>query len=216
MPDIAAALSKSPLFTGLPVDPALFRTREFAKNQLLPAELDGEAALALIVAGRVQVYSGTGADAVQLSTLGPGECLGVSTIFSGRELTTVPRCDQRTTAAFLTRGSFLGLLQAHPELFLRYATLCNEKISYLTARIAFLTMPSCRSRLVRYLLQNEDDAHIVRLPTSKERFAKALGTSRASLFRELALLTEQGLVLVEGRCIHILREDLLDAILLDT
>ena len=208
------AFRQSSLFSDCPPEKISCTSLHFTKGSRVPGSLMGEAAVGMVVQGCVQVYSSGTADArVNLSTLRPGDCFGISTIFIAEELTTLLVCDRQTTVAYLTRQTFMSLLQEYPQMFVRYACICNQKITYLTRKIELLTAPSCRARLAGYLWEHKDSTGQVLLERSKEQLAHMLGVSRASLFRELQFLTSAGILAVENRKICILQPKALQAIL---
>lgn len=202
--ELMAAFARSELFAGCNPEHTVCRVRHFRKGSPVPGRLEGRPAIGVVVQGRVQVYStcvdGT---SVNISTLRPGESFGISNIFSGEEHATVLLCDRSTAVAYITRDRFMELLQADPAITIRYAVLCNRKLQYLTRKIEFLTMPTCRARLCGYLLKNRGEDDQVRLEGSKEQLASVLGVSRASLFRELRHLAEQGYISAQGKVIRI-------------
>ena len=204
--DINKALGQSSLFAGFTIDTNTFAIITLEKGQSVPCTHNGEAALALIVSGLVRVYDSQNCSVI-LSTLKPGDCLGISNIFSGMQLSTLPRCVRRTKVALLTRCDFFAMLRADPGLYEQYAILCNQKISYLTEKLAMLTTPLCRERIASYLLQHASANNLVCLECSKETLASVLGVSRANLYRELKLMSQNGIITVNGRKICIIKPE---------
>lgn len=203
-PEVVHAFGRSELFACCDPGKLALSLRRFSKNSAVPNAPGNEPAVGLVVRGRVQVYSvcvdGT---AVNLSTLRPGDSFGISNIFSEDELSTILVSDRDTAVAYIPQDSFYSLLEQHPQMLRRYLALCNRKIHYLTKKIEFLTTPSCKARLISYLLKNRRE-NLVRLDCSKEQLAQMLGVSRASLFRELKGLCDDALIRVEGRRIELL------------
>ena len=200
---VTTALEQSDLFAGFSVNAGSFELLRLEKGEIVPCVHGGETALALVISGLVQVYDSPGGGVI-LSILKPGDCLGVSNVFSGMQLSTMPVCARRTVVGMLSRRNFFEMLRADPGLYEKYAIICNQKISYLTERLALLTTPSCRERIESYFLRNSDDDNTVRLSCSKEVFAGILGVSRANLYRELSLMKQEGVIAVSGREIHLL------------
>jgi hypothetical protein len=156
------ALARSELFAACDPQRVVCRVQFFAKNSRIAAGLEKEPAVGLIVRGKVLVYSwGLDGKAVGLSTLKLGESFGISNILTGEELTTMLISGGQTAIAYIPKRCFLELLEHTPGMMLRYATLCNQKLRYLTEKIAFLAIPSCRARL----------ATPSKAPTSTRRWA---------------------------------------------
>lgn len=74
----------------------------------------------------------------------------------------------------------------------RYARFLNGRIQFLLGRIRSLTPAPAQLKLASWLQTGQKDGRI-KLP-SKIMLAKALGMSRATLFRELATLEERKLL----------------------
>lgn len=198
------ALEASPLFSCCEPGQVEYTLKSFSKGSNAPNTPGGDMAVGLITRGRVQVYSicedGT---TVNLSSLNPGDCFGISNLFNEDEMATTLICDTKTSIAYISKDHFLNLLSMYPEVLMRYASLCNNKINYLIKKIGLLTMSSCRARLAGYLLRSRD-GDTVHLGVSKERLAAVLGVSRASLFRELRWLSESALIRADGKDISLL------------
>ena len=200
------ALQQSELFKKCIPEQVACQTKRFERNCRIPARLDIEPAIGMVVRGRVQVYSiSPDGTAVNLSALEVGECFGISNIFSGEDLNTVLMSDLATTVAYISRSCFISLLEQTPEMMIGYATLCNRKLKFLTEKIELLIIPSCRGRLSAFLLSNNDGGSVM-LQVSKEQWARMLGVSRASLFRELRYLSKAGYINVRKNLIMITNE----------
>lgn len=201
-PSVRSAFGRNPLFTGIRPEETCCEVVHFQRDDRVMNSFGGEQAIGVVVQGSVEVYSlcadGT---SINLNTHKTGDCFGIATIFTEEDLTTVLIARGRTTVAYVTRGKFMELLAVYPDLFVRYGCLCNEKITFLTSKIEFLTMPSCRARLAAYLMRNQDEKGRVKLDISKEQLARVIGVSRSSLFREIGRMRDEGLIETEGRTI---------------
>ena len=74
-------------------------------------------------------------------------------------------------------------------------------------------MQSGKKKLVQYLLEEPDKGRVFGKNVSRDELASILGISRASLFRELAGLTKQGLIALRDGEIYLLKPDELEEIL---
>lgn len=209
-----AMLSKSPLFSGAALPPEKATVKKFSAGQIISDHLGSAAAVGLVVSGRVAVYAMAldGKD-VQLSTLPPGECFGICNLYAESELETVLCCAVATEILYFPKDAVLECMEKDPALAVKYAGLCNQKIQFLLQRIALLTMQSCRGRVIAYLLTQKDEKSQVVSMGSREDLARSLGVSRASLFRELALLQERGVLKTEGNVHTVLDQSKLENLL---
>ena len=150
---------------------------------------------------------------ILLSQLERGDCFGVVNLLTNTEFPTVLRCRTDTTLATMPKSRFLSVMEKNSELALRYARFCNRKMQFLIRRIEFLTMQSGKKKLVQYLLEEPRRGGRFGKNVSRDELASILGISRASLFRELAGLTKQGLIALRGSEICLLKPDELEQIL---
>lgn len=197
-------INQNSLFSGFDAGKVSFRMMSFPRGSIIPSSYMGEAAVGVLIKGRIQVFSiSVDGTAANISTLSPGDCFGISTIFTGNGLTTSLEADKDAEVAYITQKEFLELMASNPEYMVNYARLCNEKLQYLTKKIEMLVLPSCRARLAHYLLQNISAGSTVRLAVSKDHLAKTLCVSRASLFRELQVLSRLGFIEIDHKIIHV-------------
>ena len=211
--NLEQALKKNKLLSQCCSDDLPFSIAEYANGSRVSDTYNGEPSIGLVVLGSVNVYS-VSADGfrVCLTTHNVGDCFGVAAIFTGEGPNTVLECSQKTTIAYLSHANFINMLDSHPYLLKAYSLLLNQKIAFLTEKIEFLTMPSCRARLASYLLKNQDNGALD-LTISKEQLAQTIGVSRASLFRELGRMSEEGVISVRGRHIDLLNKENLQNII---
>lgn len=192
---IKAAVAACPLFSDCEFDENALVAQSFKRGDAVADTLDGEPVIGIIAKGRVGVYGvSPGESAVSLSSLGAGEAFGISNLFTEGALETRLCCRAPTDIVFIPKRAFLRQLGSDPALAERYMTLLNGKIRFLLRRIALLTAHSGRAKLVDYLLANVGADGMVRLGCSKAQLAALLGMSRAALFRELAVLSDGGLI----------------------
>lgn len=201
---IGEALAKSPLFSDCGFEERQFALCRFHRGDELCDEHEGVLSAGLIVSGRADVYSISpdGGETI-LSTLSIGDCFGISNLF-GQELVTRIICPIGCEAAFISKEAIRKKLLSDSVFAERYMRLLNNKITFLTTRVAILTAQSSRAKLAHYLISRCDSKNSVLLSCSKEQLAKSLDMSRAALFREFALLTKEGVISAEKDNVKIL------------
>jgi len=211
---IEKAWAASPLFSGCPLQDIPRNACRFRSGQMVSDHPKGEPSVGLVLSGRVDVYSVAidGRD-TQLNSLTFGECFGIGNLFMEGELPTVLRCMEETSLLYIAKEQIVKMLRRDREFSLRYAKLCNEKIQFLIRRIEHLTIQSCRSKVIAYLLAHLDNQGEVKLPYTREEWARYLGVSRAALFRELATLQEQGALAIRNNVFITAEKKLLERLL---
>ena len=202
---IKAAVSGSALFYDCAFAPEQLVCQSFKRGGIVTDMRDGQSVIGIIARGSVGVYGAILPQSdVNLSRLGVGDVFGVSNLFSQKPLETRLVCLERTDIVFVPKQAFVAMMAQNPALAERYMTLLNSKISFLLGRIALLTAHSGRAKLSEYLLNNADAENVVQLGCSKQQLAPLLGMSRAALFRELAALSQAGLIRVDKNRITLL------------
>lgn len=173
--------------------------RSFHAGQILRDRFCGESVVGLILEGIVEVYSVAvdGRD-VLLNLLHPGDCFGISNLFSEEEIKTVLRCKTQVKLRYLPKRELIALLENDAEAAMDYARHCSGKIQFLIRRIESLTISSARGKLIEYLLSEADEQGRVSPQCSREDLARRLGISRAALFRELSFLYGQEVIKTDG------------------
>lgn len=150
----------------------------------------------------------TAADGTRLTVthLGPGGIFGDVLSGSGTQKSPVT-----VTAAIPSRVLWIGfdrLLDApgapagaHGRLLRNFIALTADKYFALERRIALLTLPRLRDRLLQYLRTEAlpVPGGWVETPLTREALAVYLGCDRTALCRELSRLRDAGRLRVQGR-----------------
>lgn len=212
--EIKAAVEASPLLGGCNLPASGMQVKYCHKGQIVSDRQKNEEILGLIMDGSMDVYSiALDGREILLSRLEKGDCFGVINLLTKTELPTVLRCRTDTTLVIIPKCQLLSAMEKNSELALRYAGFCNKKMQFLIRRIEFLTMQSGKKKLVQYLLEVPGKGGRFGKNVSRDELASILGISRASLFRELAGLTKQGLIALRDGEIYLLKPDELEEIL---
>lgn len=212
--EIKAAVEASPLLGGCNLPASGMQVKYCHKGQIVSDRQKNEEILGLIMDGSMDVYSiALDGREILLSQLEKGDCFGGVNLLTKTELPTVLRCRTDTTLVIIPKCQLLSAMEKNSELALRYAGFCNKKMQFLIRRIEFLTMQSGKKKLVQYLLEVPGKGGRFGKNVSRDELASILGISRASLFRELAGLTKQGLIALRDGEIYLLKPDELEEIL---
>lgn len=160
--------------------------------------------LGILVCGQAWVYKQSGEDRVLMSVLEAGDITGAASLFS---------LQQEFTTAVVARGSVRMLLfsqQAVEQMLQQDFRLTRNFLTYLTGRIHFLThrlqdvsRTSAQQKLLGYLCQLAVEGQ-VQLTMGMTGLSQALSIGRASLYRAMEQLQEQGVLRREGKTIYLL------------
>lgn len=212
-------LQSCPLFSGLSaqgigallVPPA--HTVRFARDACLFAPGDTEKKLAILLEGSALVYKGDRHEKrLLMSRLKAGDILGMATLF-GRDAAFPSDviAERPSLALFLPKVWVLDAFSREPRLSTNYIALLSDRIGFLSRRIDILSVHDLPGRLYRVLCSFVDAQaphEPFSLPFSFTQLAQMLGVGRASLYRALDSLVQDGYITRHAREITLLsRED---------
>lgn len=202
---IIERLESTKLFKEELIKKEYIRTKQYKSGQFISDYFDDEYYVGVIDFGEVVVYciSSDGTE-VSMSSLTTGDVFGIANVFEESALESVLQCKTFTNVIFYPKKYFVEMLETDTSVCIQYAKYCNRKIQFLLNKVEFLMIQSCRVKVIEYLLQHEDESHMVALDCTKEELSKVLGISRAALYRELQYLSKCGCIEVSKRAFYVL------------
>ncbi len=205
-------LQECSLFAGLPQEymqqiAAIAVTKNYKKGESV--FFDGEEAdgFYLIANGKVKVFkmSFSGKEQI-LHIFGTGEPVGEVAVFHGKPFPASALCLEKSQLIFFPRDRFVDLVNANPAIAMNMLAILSFRLRRFTKQIESLSLKEVPARLAGYLtyLQEEQDStHEVKLEISKGQLASLLGTTPETLSRIFSKMTDEGLIMVDGRTIVI-------------
>lgn len=211
--NIEALLSHVPLFNGLAPDEIarIARgTREInaTRGDILFHKGDLSTGFHLIVYGQVKLAftSPQGGEKV-VDILGQGQSFGEAVMFMDKPYMVYAQTLTDSLLLLISKNALLEELDKDPKLGRKMIAGLSMRLHHLITDVESYSLHSGRQRIIGYLLRDNlesDDASItVTLPTNKGVIASRLNLTQEHFSRILHELTEKGLIVVEGRKIHI-------------
>ena len=160
--------------------------------------------IGILLEGAAKVFSAED-EKTLLNRLEEGDLFGVSTLYSEAEADTVIQTATRCRILFLEERN-LGPLWEHEKTRENLVSFLTGRIRFLTEKIASFTAPDADTKLVRFLLQNSDEKGCFSVRSYSE-LAKVLNVGRASLYRSLDKLENEGVISRTGKEIRILQKE---------
>jgi len=206
-------LANSLLFSGLPAEQlreiaAIGVEKKYGKGVAIFFEGDPGIGFYMVATGKVKIFkmSFDGKEQI-LHIFGTGEPFGEVPVFHGSPFPANAETLTDTEVLFFPRAEFVRLVTANPSLALNMLAVLSHRLRRFAAQIENLSLKEVPGRLAAhlfYLMEEQQRRDLVVLDIPKGQLASLLGTSSETLSRIFAKMTEEGLIRVEGKTIHLL------------
>jgi CRP/FNR family transcriptional regulator len=208
-----AILSEVPLFKGLPDEQldklsTIMEVKQLERGTTIFSDGDPARGFYVVADGSVKIYkmSPEGKEKI-LHIFGPPEPFGEVPVFAGGRFPANALTVAKSRLFFFPRDAFVKLVTESPSLSLSMLAVLSIRLRQFTDQIENLALKEVPARLAGYLLSlsgEQENTEAVNLPISKGQLAGLLGTISETLSRIFSRMTQQGLISVDGRVIHLL------------
>jgi len=213
-------IGSSLLFEGLPerqIDDiaSISIEKSFQKGESIFFEGDQGNGFYMVGEGRVKIFkvSFAGKEHI-LHIFGPGEPFGEVPVFHGQPFPASAQALVKTKTLFFPREKFVRLVESNPSMALSMLAVLSLRLRRFASQIENLSLKEVPERLAGYLVylsQEQEDSDEVELDISKGQLASLLGTIPETLSRIFAKMSDEGLILVNGKKISLLdKQGLID------
>ncbi len=186
--------------------------KSFSKDDIIYDAASFEKAAGIIVTGKVAVFKEFGEHKTLMNILGAGSAFGAASLFGEIDayVTTIV-AKENCEIIFLNYLLCNELVRTVPDFAVSYIAFLSDRIRFLNEKISSYTAPSAGVRLAGYLLSCESDDALSDL--NMKQLAQSLDIGRASLYRELDILINSGIIEKNGKKITIIDRKALSNIL---
>lgn len=187
----------------LPVVTAGLSAKRYPAGAVIYSQTEFRKAMGVVLSGKLTAVKGKD---LLLNTLGPGDCFGVAALFCPAEdyVTTV-KAKEASTLVFLGHDWLTGLFGRYPQAAVAYIAFLSQRIRFLNRKIDSFTAPTAQEALYRYLLETARDGK-AEISGGYSQLARTLNVGRASLYRALDALEEEGRIRRKGKTVYLLTE----------
>lgn len=206
-------IGSSILFEGLPerqiTDIATIAVlKSFQRGENIFFEGDEGDGFYMVGEGRVKIFkvSLSGKEHI-LHIFGQGEPFGEVPVFHGRPFPANAEALVKSETIFFPRDKFVLLVEANPSIALNMCAVLSQRLRRFASQIENLSLKEVPARLAGYLVylsHEQGDSDEVELDISKGQLASLLGTIPETLSRIFSKMSDEGLILVNGRKISLL------------
>ncbi len=202
------ALLKCFLYAALPEEDrnaifSSFSSHSFKKDEPIYTQHNFIKSLGIIMEGEAAVYNESG---TLLNVLKPGNCFGAAALFSQtEEYVTSVIAKKKCIVLFISDGELKELFIKYPQTALSYLSFLSGRIQFLNRKIDAFTNPKIENAVWNWLLTQADDMGTVHVSMGYTALARTFSVGRASLYRALAELQNEGKIIKNGAEIQICR-----------
>lgn len=191
--DIDCALSN---LTGTPLS--------FARGELIYSSGSSESKVGIILEGRCEVrqLKHDGAFAV-LNVLTDSDSFGILSVLSEKEFPTQIFATKNSTILFLEKQELLKIVNNNSQIAMNLINFLANRISFLNEIIATFSGTRVENRLASHLVSKSKALGALTFPLNCKKCSEAINAGRASVYRALASLEEEGLITTVDKKINI-------------
>ncbi|ATE59697.1 Crp/Fnr family transcriptional regulator [Thauera sinica] len=215
---LSQLLTQAPLFNGLSaVEVARIakgvREIKVPKGEILFHRGDACTGFHLILSGQIKLaFTSADGNEKVVEILRPGQTFGEAVMFMDKPYVVMAQALTEAQLLHIGKQIFFDELAVDPLFCRKIIAGLSQRLHRLMADVESYSLRSGRDRIIGYLLREEeiraDDTPpegrvSIRLPTSKGTIASRLNLTQEHFSRILHELTNNGLIEVEGRTIHI-------------
>jgi CRP/FNR family transcriptional regulator len=195
-PRLVRALSRCPLFSGVPLTDlrvlaGMARVRRLGAGEHLIEESTAGKDIFLVLSGRISVSLISSGRRKTINYVRPGEILGEIGFFTGRRSATCI-CEQPTEVAVVRYAELRRLIRRSTTLALNVIGILVRRLRAADAEIERLTFVPVLGRIAAVLLEHADDRGMVGL--SVTGIAERVGATRETVSRGITRLVRIGVV----------------------
>ena len=202
-------LAGSFLFQGLPAEVVHLAESHgeivlFKKGQPIYTQESYRSSIGFLLSGAAVVQK---SDKLALRTLRQGDCFGAAALFHpSKSYVSRITAQTDTRILFLPDSLLLELFELDSRVAANYIAFLSQRIHFLNDKIDSFAAPNAQMSLQAYLRNNLQDGGIL-VDSGYSQLARQLNMGRASLYRSLDALEEQGIIRRESRKIFVLQPD---------
>lgn len=188
--------------------------KSYLRGEVIFSPEDYERKLGFVLLGECTVGRQSGGSFVPLNTLHRGESFGILSVFSVRdEFPTVIKAKNACSILFFSADDTRLLAEKNSCLSMNVIEFLVKKINFLNDKIASFSGGSVEKKLAAYILEQKKKYSSLSFDFNKKKSAEELNCGRASLYRAIATLEDNGCISISDKKINIIDLEGLERIL---
>ena len=173
----------------------------YAKNDIVFSNKNYSPVLCIIIKGEARVSKGE----TVISHLKDGEIFGAAFLYNqSYEFENTVTALTPLKIVIIEQSGIDTLIQNDSSIPFNYISYLSERIGFLNSKIEGYTKPSAEEKLMLYLQKNSDlNNGKCEISVSMTELSHVLQISRASLYRVIETLENQGKICRDGKKIYV-------------
>ena len=176
--------------------------RSFEAGEVILSSESTSRYVGILISGAATVTPAAEPSGTVLKVICKGDSFGIANLYSEADFPSIITAKKQSRVLFINGNAFKSLIENDPAALRAYLTLLSSKIVYLNKKISTFTAGSTEKKLCIFLAENQCCGEFSS-NVSMSALADMLSVSRASLYRALDTLSEQGLIIRDGKSILI-------------
>ncbi|MBE6787335.1 MAG: Crp/Fnr family transcriptional regulator [Ruminococcaceae bacterium] len=182
-------------------------SNNFKKGETIYSDKVFNNAIGFIIKGKAFAVSNN-QNKIMLQTFEQGMCFGAAALFGGKDtyvstITAKSDCE----ILFLNEQTLKQIFEKYPKTALNYITFLSDKVRLLNNKLCVISCSAAEDTLYTYFSSVADSEGFAQIPQNMTRFAKTLGLSRATLYRALDILLQNGSILKENNKFKVIKNE---------
>lgn len=178
----------------------------FSKGDVVFSDSSYEKKIGFIMDGECKVYkSRAEKDSVFLNNLKKYSSFGILSVLNPEdEYPTQVIATKSTKVLFIPAEEFISIIKRFPTVAMNVICFLSKRISFLNKKLGTFSAKSVEDKLALYIIEKSNECNS--LPYSATKLSTLLNTGRASIYRAVESLCDQGAIKIENKKIIILNK----------
>ncbi len=183
------------------------KPRQYKKGEIIYSSKAFKNSLGFIVTGKAIAVSNNN-NHTYLQKFSENMCFGAAALFGGDDSyvsTITAKTD--VTILFISEQHLQRLFLKYPQTAVNYIAFLSDKVRFLNTKLRVISSNGAEDTVLTYLLNITDQSGYAQIPENMTTLAKMLGLSRASLYRVLDSLEQNGSILRENNKYKVIKNE---------
>ena len=176
----------------------------FKKGETVYSNTNFKAAIGYIIKGTATAVSDN-KNRAHLKTFSKGMSFGAAALFGGNDCY-ISEITAKTDleVLFITEAELTALFEKYPKTAINYITFLSERVRFLNKKLNVVSSSGTENTVFKHLTSLVDQNGEIKEFKNMSLVSKTLGISRASLYRALSELENNGYIIKKNNYIKVI------------